>query len=614
MKTNILCFLITVFFGTSLFAQNFGCGTKKRAVITTRGACSAANIYSIAAIDINNTPIKTIRVSVHVFQRSNGTGNLNPLVNKVNTQGLNLMDAINAGSRDANGDFWWLKGAAEGSGFYSSEKMNVIARSAPEINSPAIKDTKIRVQVVAIYVWRDDVMWRQSEKYDQFDYTGGDAMYNYVMNKTISHRNNSLHLFFPGQHHVRTGGVASGVPNKLWSVYTNSFVNRYPTGVITPTPSNYYMNGLIAHEIGHNLGLDHTAGSPSYSVRPINGDDCNDTPENANCFNVNTPNSPACDHLSKISNNVMDYNSTQIAFTQCQVQTMHSSLLNNIGNLRDIMVETITPTIPAIAGPNCMGSLGGTFAVSNYQAGTEASWSVSPASAVKVASGCGQVAVLTPNTGVTGNATITFKIVWDNGRTTMSNKTFSLSPPVITGNYYGPRSGILNTNNVISLGSTNVRVSIPNATSFKWTRISGNATWTGGSGTYTGSSIDFNLTSTNSSIAFQVVAQTTNCGTITQTFSFSTNSWSFRAAPNPATSTLRISGTQITQPTSRVAEAPLKFELRLYDKYGQIVKYAKNVTGVTDVDIDISGLKPDIYQLQIFKDKELTNQRIEIRR
>jgi Secretion system C-terminal sorting domain len=126
--------------------------------------------------------------------------------------------------------------------------------------------------------------------------------------------------------------------------------------------------------------------------------------------------------------------------------------------------------------------------------------------------------------------------------------------------------------------------------------------------------MDFSLTASNNAVTFNVKTKNI-CGNETsRNVSFSTNSWSFRAAPNPATSTLRISGTQVTQPTARVAATPLKFELRLYDKYGQIVKSAKNITGVTDLDLDVSNLQPDVYQLQIFKDNEVTNQRIEIRR
>ncbi len=593
---NIIFLLILFTFNVT--AQKLvNCGTNKTSrTILPRGICDDWNKYS-SPINLGNTPVKTIRVSIHVFQKKDGSGNLTPQVTQVQNMPLtnNLMLRLSQGG-SANPDFWWLKGNVETDRF-----SNAIPMTIPT-TSPFVEDTRIRLQITGFYVWQDDEMWEQSDNF--FDNsTGGTKMYNYVMAQSSlpqSIKNGTIHLLFPGkQTNNATGGRASDFGNKKWSLFTNFFTEKQAN-------SAAWMSGTIAHEIGHNLNLYHSW---------LN-DDCDDTPDNPNCRNLNSFD-VSCNQNSKVTNNVMDYGSCQCSFTQCQVLRMHSSLLNNIGNLRDIMVETITPTIPAIAGPSCASTSGSTFVVSNYQAGTEASWSVSPATAVTVSSGCGQVAVITPKAGATGSITLKYTITWDNGRVTTASKVMNIqqaNATVITGNYSSPTSTTtLNSYNTTALGTTTVRVNLAGATSFKWTRTSGNAIWTGGSGTYTGSSIDFNLTSTNSSIAFNVTA-TTPCGIINQSFSFNANSWSFRAAPNPATSTLRISGTQVTQPTARVAEAPLKFELRLYDKYGQIVKYAKNVTGVTDVDIDVSGLKPDIYQLQIFKDKELTNQRIEIRR
>lgn len=66
-----------------------------------------------------------------------------------------------------------------------------------------------------------------------------------------------------------------------------------------------HRTGIIMHETGHSFGLMH-----SWS-----GDNCDDTPDNANCWDRNTDRCP--DGI--YSNNVMDYNNRQNAFTPCQL-------------------------------------------------------------------------------------------------------------------------------------------------------------------------------------------------------------------------------------------------------------------------------------------------------
>jgi hypothetical protein len=68
--------------------------------------------------------------------------------------------------------------------------------------------------------------------------------------------------------------------------------------------------GLLAHELGHTLGLSHTW--PGY-------DGCDDTPAHTNCWNFGPE--PPCD--KEVSNNLMDYNPYQTALTPCQIGKMH---------------------------------------------------------------------------------------------------------------------------------------------------------------------------------------------------------------------------------------------------------------------------------------------------
>lgn len=73
-------------------------------------------------------------------------------------------------------------------------------------------------------------------------------------------------------------------------------------------------SGLLNHEIGHVLGLAHAWGY----------DGCDDTPKHPNCWNKGA--SP-CDGAT--SNNVMDYNHQQTAYSPCQLAKIYAGLSRN---------------------------------------------------------------------------------------------------------------------------------------------------------------------------------------------------------------------------------------------------------------------------------------------
>lgn len=111
---------------------------------------------------------------------------------------------------------------------------------------------------------------------------------------------------------IESAGIALGGSIKL-------------AGLLETKAPAWNFGGLLVHEIGHILTLRHTWNT---------NDACEDTPRHANCWS-NTGMEP-CDQIE--SNNVMDYNPHQSAFTPCQISRMHAAIATK-GTLQSRIVE-----------------------------------------------------------------------------------------------------------------------------------------------------------------------------------------------------------------------------------------------------------------------------------
>jgi len=99
-------------------------------------------------------------------------------------------------------------------------------------------------------------------------------------------------------------GVALGTSLKITGLYSRRDDPPWSWGT------------LLNHEIGHVLGLAHAWGS----------DGCDDTPVHANCWDRHAKRGSTGGPCGEgYSNNVMDYNNQQMAYTPCQLGKIHKS-------------------------------------------------------------------------------------------------------------------------------------------------------------------------------------------------------------------------------------------------------------------------------------------------
>jgi len=83
---------------------------------------------------------------------------------------------------------------------------------------------------------------------------------------------------------------------------------------------------LLNHEIGHVFGLRHSW---------YKNDGCEDTPPNKNCWSQ-TKEGP-CSGLT--SNNMMDYNTQQMAITPCQIGMVKRNMLRTRSKVRNLIIK-----------------------------------------------------------------------------------------------------------------------------------------------------------------------------------------------------------------------------------------------------------------------------------
>jgi len=461
------------------------CGTPQGSGSATLSVgCNDWDDYGITDAMTGNTPIKTIRVTVHIFQKNDGSGNF------------------------ANAN--WVSGAV-------NDCNNIWGNLNPmttPTNSPYYQDSRVRVQIVGTYVWQNTTMWGLSNWHASS--ADGQQMYNFVMGQaSVQNKATSIHLLFPGEPQtnpegvIKEGGRVPGIGDKRWAMFAN--VHH----LHQLDPINYWPRGVILHELGHNLGLLHA----------WPGDICLDTPTGTQ-------------YKDSLGRNIMDYNTNQTALTRCQISEMHWHILHDEGDLRDVVSQTINPNNPSISGYDCVPYYGTAYSPSNYQWGTELSWSVSPSSRVTTATGCGFPAQLTPS-GAPGTATLSYTSDWGTNGTRSANKSLNVNVEIVGTVFYSGLSQPLDQLNLIPSNQMEAVISATGISSFSWAK-------TAGSGSYnvynSGKNNNMNIPNSNS-LSFTISSNSSACP-ISRNVTFVSTSGSFSVFPNPVEDELIVKASE----------------------------------------------------------------------
>lgn len=268
-------------------------------------------LYAKNALSNVNTK-KTIRVIIHFPLKSNGTENFTE-------------------TKDCNGNV-----SSDYNGYWFAEKFIERANDCLQHNEKMkqqLSNRDIKVKPINIQFELAGVVFHRND--NLFCPIVGDntlAAYTTMLNQCENlvgqtNKEEAIHVFlYKGLvgYGISQGSVC--VVSGVDTVY-NDFIH-YDNGDNT---NNWYFDGKIVrlslHEIGHCLTLEHPKlYGDTVEVRKLNyDDDCADTPTYRELLSDGYKD-PYEWNGEKSSNNVMDYNASQSAWTPCQIEKVHKNI------------------------------------------------------------------------------------------------------------------------------------------------------------------------------------------------------------------------------------------------------------------------------------------------
>ena len=294
MKTKIYLFLIilVVISGIDCFPQapkilNKGNSQKTSEKKETSSCTNYMNYIPDTSDSYENTPIITYRVNIHLFRKSDGSG-----IYKLSdtTDFRKQIDLVNR--------------------FYA----NILPPTMP-VNPPAeyINDSRVRFKLMKIYCHDNDTFYSS----DVADACDGKHYLRFAVN-----RSNEINIMYYQDPHFKQGSGCGIHPSSSNIAYVN---------MVCMTPS-WAAAQVLAHELGHVLGLYHTgdcSGSKCYNSGGFSDTyqpDCNKGW--LDCGLTKLPSCGCCNGDTGISNNIMGYNKCRSYLSPMQMGAIHCNALS----------------------------------------------------------------------------------------------------------------------------------------------------------------------------------------------------------------------------------------------------------------------------------------------